>query len=223
METAIRVEHLNLVFGQDRVLSDVTRDFARGRIHGIVGNNGSGKTVLLKCICGFIPPTSGRIWVRGRQIGKDVDFAEDIGLIIETPGFLPGITGLANLQILASMRRRIGLAQITAAIRRVGLDPALKKPVGKYSLGMRQRLGIAQAIMEEPSILILDEPLNGLDKQGVAEMRDLIRGLGEQGRTILLASHNQQDIAELCDAVYEMDGGVMSVCTKMFSPRAVLY
>ena len=208
---AISVQNLSKSFGQERVLKNVTRDFEKRKIHGIVGNNGSGKTVLMKCICGFLIPDSGSITVNGERVGVDVDFPRDMGLIIETPGFLPNMTGVKNLEILASLNKKIGLEQIAAAIRRVGLDPLMKKPVGKYSLGMRQRLGIAQAIMEDPALLILDEPLNGLDKHGVAEMRKLIKGLKEQGKTILLASHNQGDIDELCDTVCEMDAGVMTM------------
>jgi len=210
MKAAISVRNLSKDFGQDRVLKCVTRDFESGKIHGIVGNNGSGKTVLMKCICGFLLPTEGTVIVNGRRVGRDVDFPPDLGVIIETPGFLPGVTGVKNLEILASLNKKIGLSEIADAIRRVGLDPHMKKPVGKYSLGMRQRLGIAQAIMEDPKLLILDEPLNGLDKHGVAEMRKLIKGLSAEGKTILLASHNQGDIDELCDTVCEMDAGVMT-------------
>ncbi len=210
-DIVIRVEGVYKRFGTDTVLKDVSRSFERGRIHGIVGNNGSGKTVLMKCICGFLIPDSGSITVNGERVGVDVDFPRDMGLIIETPGFLPNMTGVKNLEILASLNKKIGLEEIAAAIRRVGLDPLMKKPVGKYSLGMRQRLGIAQAIMEDPTLLILDEPLNGLDKHGVREMRQLIKGLKEQGKTILLASHNQGDIDELCDTVCEMDAGVMTM------------
>lgn len=210
-DIAIRVEGVYKRFGTDTVLKDVSRSFERGRIHGIVGNNGSGKTVLMKCICGFLIPDGGSITVNGERVGVDVDFPRDMGLIIETPGFLPNVTGIKNLEILASLNKNIGLREIAAAIRRVGLDPLMKKPVGKYSLGMRQRLGIAQAIMEDPALLILDEPLNGLDKHGVTEMRQLIKGLKEQGKTILLASHNQGDIDELCDTVCEMDAGVMTM------------
>ena len=210
-DIVIRVEGVYKRFGTDTVLKDVSRSFERGRIHGIVGNNGSGKTVLMKCICGFLIPTEGEVIVNGKRVGKDVDFPPGLGLIIETPGFLPNMTGVKNLEILASLNKKIGLREMAAAIRRVGLDPLMKKPVGKYSLGMRQRLGIAQAIMEDPALLILDEPLNGLDKHGVREMRQLIKGLKEQGKTILLASHNQGDIDELCDTVCEMDAGVMTM------------
>ena len=211
MTNAIELVDLCKTFGQDEVLKHVTRNFEAGKIHGVVGNNGSGKTVMFKCICGFLQPTSGKVFVQGKQIGKDVDFPEDLGLIIETPGFLPQLSGLRNLEILASLKRKIGLKEVAAVIRRVGLDPLSTKPVGKYSLGMRQRLGIAQAIMEDPSLLILDEPMNGLDKNGVAEMRALFNSLATDGRTILLASHNIQDIDALCDTVCEMDAGVMTM------------
>lgn len=207
----ISVKNLSKDFGQERVLKSVTHDFEKGKIHGIVGNNGSGKTVLMKCICGFLIPDGGSITVNGERVGVDVDFPRDMGLIIETPGFLPNVTGMKNLEILASLNKKIGLREIAASMRAAGLDPSMNKPVGKYSLGMRQRLGIAQAIMENPSLLILDEPLNGLDKHGVTEMRQLIKGLKEQGKTILLASHNQGDIDELCDTVCEMDAGVMTI------------
>ena len=140
-----------------------------------------------------------------------MDFPDDTGIIIETPGFLPNLTGIKNLELLASLRRRVDREGIRRTIERVGLDPDSKKPVGKYSLGMRQRLGIAQAIMENPSILILDEPFNGLDKNSVAHMREIIKGLRGQGKTIILASHNQMDIDELCDTVCEMDAGVMTM------------
>ena len=209
--SAISVQNVSKTFGDATALQDVSREFEAGQVHGIVGNNGSGKTVLMKCICGFLPPTSGRILVRGKQVGRDMDFPDDTGIIIETPGFLPGLTGVKNLELLASLRRRVDREGIRETIRRVGLDPDSKKPVGKYSLGMRQRLGIAQAIMENPSLLILDEPFNGLDKNGVADMRQVIKGLREQGKTIILASHNQMDIDELCDSVCEMDAGVMTM------------
>ena len=191
IDVAISVSHVYKSFDGEEVLHDVNHEFEEGKIHGIVGNNGSGKSVLFKCICGLLRPTKGKIMVDYQQVGKDMDFPEDMGIIIETPGFLPYVTGMKNLQILASLNRKINNNQIERIIERVGLDPKLKKPVSKYSLGMRQRLGIAQAIMENPRILILDEPFNGLDKHGVADMRELIKELREQGKTILLASHNQ--------------------------------
>ena len=208
----IELIHVTKKFGQELVLKEVNLTLEQGRVYGIVGNNGSGKTVLMKCICGFLIPTTGLIQVFGSSIGQDVDFPESLGVIIETPGFLTNLTGRKNLEILAGMRRKIGPAEVQQVLEKVGLDPALKKPVANYSLGMRQRLGIAQAIMEDPKLLILDETFNGLDKHGVGEIRKLLLELKEEGKTILLASHNEEDIRILCDEVYEMDGGVLRKC-----------
>lgn len=211
MDAIIDVQHVSKSFGEEQVLKDICRSFEIGKIHGIVGNNGSGKTVLMKCICGFLRPDSGKIYVNYKEVGKDMDFPDDLGIIIETPGFLPNISGFKNLQLLASLKEKASDAVIRDAIMKVGLDPYMKKPVGKYSLGMRQRLGLAQALMEDPQLLILDEPLNGLDKHGAAHIRELIKSLRDEGKTVLLASHNQMDIDELCDTVCEMDGGVMTM------------
>lgn len=211
MENIIEVCGVNKYFGEEHVLKDVSHTFEKGKIHGIVGNNGSGKTVLMKCICGFLKPDSGVIYVNHKQVGKETDFPEDIGIIIETPGFLPHLSGMQNLKILASLQKKANALTIRTVLEQVGLDPDMKKPVGKYSLGMRQRLGFAQALMEDPSLLILDEPLNGLDKHGVVHIRNVIKGLRAEGKTVILASHNQVDIDELCDTVCEMDAGVLAV------------
>lgn len=211
MDAVIEVKNVYKSFGEEEVLKDVSRSFEIGKIHGIVGNNGSGKTVLMKCICGFLKPTSGQIFVNYKEVGRETDFPKDVGIIIETPGFLPNISGTKNLRLLASLQRKIDDTVIRNAIERVGLDPDMKKPVGKYSLGMRQRLGLAQAMMEDPQIFILDEPFNGLDKHGVVHIRSIIKEWREEGKTILLASHNQVDIDELCDTVCEMDAGVMTM------------
>ena len=211
MENIIEVCGVNKYFGEEHVLKDVSHTFEKGKIHGIVGNNGSGKTVLMKCICGVLKPDSGVIYVNHKQVGKETDFPEDIGIIIETPGFLPHLSGTQNLKILASLQKKANALTIRTVLEQVGLDPDMKKPVGKYSLGMRQRLGFAQALMEDPSLLILDEPLNGLDKHGVVHIRNVIKGLRAEGKTVILASHNQVDIDELCDTVCEMDAGVLTV------------
>lgn len=213
-EDIIIIENVCKSFRDEQVLKNITYTLKAGKIYGLIGNNGSGKTVLLKCICGFLIPDSGKILVRGKQIGRDVDFPENIGAIIESPGFLPNMTGMKNLRILAALNGKINNGDIKNAICKVGLDPNLKKNVGKYSLGMRQRLGIAQAIMENPDILILDEPFNGLDKNGIEEIRRLIQELKQEGKTILLVSHNQKDIDILCDEVCEIDNGRLEVLTK---------
>ncbi len=148
--------------------------------------------------------------MRDKRVGKDIDIPDNVGVIIETPGFLPNFSAYNNLMQLAKIRRKIGKNEVRAAIKLVGLDPDNKKHVGKYSLGMRQRLGLAQAIMEDPDILILDEPLNGLDKEGAADMRKFLLGLKDQGKTLLIASHSAEDVDTLCDTVYEMDKGIIS-------------
>ena len=203
----IQVDDIVLRFKKDVLLDHVSYQCEQGKIHGIVGRNGSGKTLLMKCICGFIRPNEGHIYVRDTEIGKDIDFTPDTGIIIETPGFIPYYSGYRNLKVLAAINNRISRKDIENAMYQVGLDPTMKKRVATYSLGMRQRLGIAQAIMEDPSLIILDEPFNGLDKHGVEEMREYFLSLKKKGKTILLTSHNTEDIEYLCDTVVEMDHG----------------
>ena len=203
----IDVRNVFLTLGKTDILKDISVSFERGKIHGLIGRNGSGKTMLMKCICGFVKPNSGEITVDGKQVGKDCDFPQSMGVIIETPGFIPYYSGYKNLKLLAELRGKIGGGEIKNTMHRVDLDPELKRPVRKYSLGMRQRLGLAQAIMENPDLLILDEPMNGLDKEGVADMRQYLLELKSQGKTILIASHSAEDIDALCDTVYEMDKG----------------
>ena len=198
-----------VTIGADKLLNNVKLRAEPGTITGLIGRNGSGKTMLLRAICGLVPMSAGSITVAGQRVGIDVDFPENIGVIIETPGFLPQYNAVDNLRILAKIRNRIHDAEIKAALTQVGLINVSKR-VSKYSLGMKQRLGIAQAIMENPDILLLDEPMNGLDNAGVREMRELFKSLRAQGKTILLASHNPLDIEELCDTVCEMDGGVLT-------------
>lgn len=206
----IKIDELNLILSKKMILNNVNIEFEKGKIHGLIGRNGSGKTMLMKCICGFVKPTSGTIFVDGKQIGKDCDFPDNVGIIIETPGFIPYYSGYKNLKLLADLNRKIGSDKIKETMQKVGLDPDLKRHVKKYSLGMRQRLGLAQAIMENPDILILDEPMNGLDKDGVADMRKYLFELKKQGKTILIASHSSEDIEILCDTVCEMDKGVLT-------------
>ena len=209
-EAMISIENLNKQFKNQLVLNNMNVKFSNGHIYGIIGRNGSGKTVLLKCICGFLKPTTGVISVNHKIVGKDIDFPENLGFIIETPGFLLNYSGYKNLKYLASIRKKIDGNEIKESMSLVGLDSADKKHVGKYSLGMRQRLGIAQAIMEKPDILVLDEPMNALDKNGVEEMRRLFLKMKSEGKLILLTSHNREDIEILCDEVYEMEEGILN-------------
>lgn len=209
MGAYIELERIRKSFGREEILKELTWQVEEGAVYGIVGNNGSGKTVLMKCICGFLPVTSGMVRVGGRVIGLETDFPESLGVIIETPGFLMNLSGKRNLEILADLKKQIQEREIIRTMKQVGLDPELKKPVVRYSLGMRQRLGIAQAIMEDPRLLVLDEPFNGLDRNGTREIREILLDQKKRGKTILLASHNREDIRILCDRVFEMDGGVM--------------
>ena len=211
MDVAIKVHDLCKDFKGEYVLKNINVDFEAGMIHGIVGRNGSGKTMLMKTICGFVHPSSGSVEVFGKTVGKEIDFPKDVGMIIEAPGFLPHCSGLKNLHMLASLSSNISKQHIKETMTLVGLDWSSNKHVSKYSLGMRQRLGIAQAIMENPSVLILDEPMNGLDKHGVEDIRALLLHMKQRGKTILIASHNPDDIRILSDRVYEMDAGVLSV------------
>lgn len=210
MEHIIEIENVSLMIKKDVLLNQVSVRMEKGLIHGLVGRNGSGKTMLMKCILGFVKCTDGVIRVDGKQIGKDVDFPKKVGFIIETPGFIPYYSGFKNLMLLAGLNKKVGKAEVRKAMTDVGLDPDLKRSVKKYSLGMRQRLGIAQAIMENPDILILDEPFNGLDKEGVKEIREYLLQLKKEGKTIVIVSHSTEDIAILCDTVCEMDKGVLA-------------
>lgn len=213
MSAYVCAEGISKSFGKQAILDHISVDFEKGKVYGITGRNGSGKTVFLKILCGLLPPNQGTVRVNGKTIGKDIDFPESVGAIIESPGFLPYWSGYKNLSYLASLRNRIGAAEISDAMKLVGLDPKDKKPVGKYSLGMKQRLGIAQAIMENPQLLILDEPMNGLDADAVSHMRILLKDMRNSGKTIILASHMQEDLAVLCDELYELNEGCLHLKT----------
>ena len=201
----IEVQNVTLQIKGKTILSDANLTMEEGRIYGLVGNNGSGKTMLMKCICGFVLPTKGAVLSNGKKIGKDMDYLQDAGVIIETPGFISYYSGLKNLKLLAGLNGKKDTAHLSRVMELCGLDPGLRLPVRKYSLGMRQRLGIAQAIMEDQKYLILDEPMNGLDKNGVAEIREFLLKMKNENRLIILASHNREDIEILCDEVYEME------------------
>ena len=207
MDAYIEVKHVTKKFKETTALKDVSAVFERQMIHGIIGRNGSGKTVLFKCMCGFMRPDSGEILINGTRVKPAAP--QNIGVIIEDPGFIGSLSGFKNLKLLASVRRQISDNRIREVLEQVGLNPNEKKHVRNYSLGMRHRLGIAQAIMEDPELLILDEPMNGLDRRGVEDIRQLLIDLRDQGKTILMSSHYAEDIEVLCDSVSEMDAGVI--------------
>ena len=218
----IQIMHATKCFKDVVALNNINISFERNQIHGIIGRNGSGKTVLLKCICGLMYLDKGSIIVEGKRIGIDTDIPPDLGAIIEVPGFLPNYSGLQNLKFLAGINNKIKLPDIEESMRCVGLVPEMKKHVSKYSLGMRQRLGIAQAIMEKPKLLVLDEPMNGLDNAGVSDIRKLLLTLKSDGTTIILASHSKEDIQTLCDTVIEMDKGDIVFAESRSAQSALL-
>ncbi|MCR5061378.1 MAG: ATP-binding cassette domain-containing protein [Saccharofermentans sp.] len=189
------------------IFKDISVICEAGKIYGLIGRNGAGKTMLLRCICGLSSLSEGEIIVQGKRVGIDVEIPDSVGVIIEVPGFLPNLSGYGNLKYLADLTGRVKKERIEETIELVGLNPKDKKKVGKYSLGMRQRLGIAQALMEDPDILLLDEPMNGLDNNGVSDVKRILKDLKSRGKTIILASHHMEDIDELCDKVYRMDQG----------------
>jgi len=205
-DIVINVKDATKKFEKYTVLNNVNLQY-KGEICGIVGRNGSGKTVLFKSICGLVKLNSGEITVNGDVIGKDVSIIKNAGVIIEEPGLLRYKSGMKNLEYLYMINNKLDRKYLMTVMEKVGLDPKSRKKVGKYSMGMRQRLAIGQAIMENPEILILDEPMNGLDNHGVEDMRKIFLELKNMGKTILLASHNREDIDVLCDKVYEMDRG----------------
>ena len=209
MSDYIQLTNISKTFGKQTVLQPLTMGFEEGMIHGIIGRNGSGKTVLMKMILGILQPTTGTVIVGDKRIGKDVDFPESAGAIIETSEFIPYMSAYQNLADIAAMRGNLSKTQIKEVLELVGLGNVGRKHVSKFSMGMRQRLAIAQAVMESPKLLILDEPMNGMDEKGVEEMRRLILARKAAGTTIILSSHNIEDIRILCDQVYRIDAGVV--------------
>lgn len=207
----IIINNINKEIKGNKILSDINISLKSGVIYGLYGYNGSGKTMFLKSICGLIKIDSGYIKVDGKEIGKDIDFPPNVGAIIETPGFFKFYTGYENLKMLAAIRNRIGEEEIKSTLRLVGLDYDDKREVAKYSLGMKQRLAIAQAIMEKPEILILDEPTNALDEKAVEIFREIIKKEKSKGTLVIIASHNKDDINILADVKLKMDNGQLIV------------
>lgn len=204
-EIVVQVNHVKKAYKSNVLFTDLNFNMERGDCCAIVGENGSGKSVLLKMICGLVRPDAGEIIVAGEKLEKG-KFPKDIGVILDNAGFLPNETGLKNLSIIAGILRKVTKEELEDTLRLVGLDPASKVKVGKYSLGMKQRLAIAQAIMEKPSLLILDEPFNAIDKKTVRDFRELMSRLNTQeGVTVLMTSHHQEDIQGICKNIYQLE------------------
>ncbi|GHU83415.1 multidrug ABC transporter ATP-binding protein [Clostridia bacterium] len=205
--TAVKVRELTKRFGDHVVLDSVSLDFEARHIYGLVGRNGSGKSVLMKCIAGLVLPTKGTVEVFGKRVGRDVDFAPDTGIAIEQPGLLLGKSAFANLRILSALTAKPSAPEITHLLEAVGLNPKEKKAAGKYSMGMKQRLSIAMALLGDPKLLLLDEPMSNLDHAGADEMRALCKALADAGKTIIIATHVTDDIAQLCRGTYRFEAG----------------
>ncbi len=189
------------------ILDDVNIQLTGGKIYGLKGPNGSGKTMLMRLLCGLIRPTSGEVWIDGKKLGKDMDFPESVGLLIENPAFLPNYTGYENLELLAQIRGKIGAEQICQSLLEVGLDPHDPRRYRKNSLGMKQRLGIAAAIMEQPDLLIVDEPTNALDDSGVEQICTILRRERERGALVVIACHDSLLLETLSDEIYKIYEG----------------
>ena len=189
------------------ILDDVNIQLTGGKIYGLKGPNGSGKTMLMRLLSGLIRPTSGEVWIDGKKLGKDMDFPESVGLLIENPAFLPNYTGYENLELLAQIRGKIGAEEICQSLLEVGLDPHDPRRYRKYSLGMKQRLGIAAAIMEKPDLLIVDEPTNALDDSGVEQICTILRRERERGALVVIACHDSRLLETLSDEIYKIYEG----------------
>ena len=203
----IQVVEVTKRIRKNLILNNVSLEMESGKIYGLQGPNGSGKTMLMRLLCGLIKANKGKVLIDGKEIGKDIDFPESVGLLIENPAFWGNYTGLKNLELLAELQKRIDTEQIRETISDVGLDSDDKRHFSKYSLGMKQRLGIAAAIMEKPEIILLDEPTNALDERGVAEICDLIRREKERGALIVIACHDADILENLADEIYTIYEG----------------
>lgn len=207
MMTTIEINHLTKKIHKNLVLQDVTMKMYSGKIYGLQGINGSGKTMLMRAIIGFIRPSSGTVLINDKILSKDIEFPESIGFLLETPSFLDRYSGFDNLKILADIKRDLSEQEIRDTLRRVGLEPYDKKKYRKYSLGMKQGLGIAAAIMGEPDIVILDEPTNALDSEGIGMVKTILAQQKERGALVIISCHDLNLLKEISDEVFLLEGG----------------
>lgn len=203
----IKITDVNKTIKKSPILRDINLEFTGGKVYGLRGKNGSGKTMLMRAICGLITPDSGIIDINGKILGKDISFPESIGVLIENPAFIGNYTGFKNLKVLASIQNRAGDEQIRKALEDIGLDPDDKRTYRKYSLGMKQKLGIAAAVMENPDIIILDEPINALDDVSVEKVHDILEEQKKRGAVIIIACHDKEELDQLSDEIIEISDG----------------
>jgi ABC-2 type transport system ATP-binding protein len=217
--TIIELDRVTKSFKGLTLFENATATFEAGKIYGIVGHNGSGKSVLFKMICGFLLPDAGTVTIAPRFRPAGRTFPQDFGVIIDRPGYLPNKTGLDNLRELARIRGLIGEMEIRGAMEKVGLNPDLPQKVRNYSLGMKQKLALAQAIMENQQVLILDEPFNGLDIDSVETIRELLKAFREEGGTIIFSSHNREDMDLLADHIFQIRGNSLEEISASGTPN----
>lgn len=203
----ISIENMTKIIKGKTILDNITLEMEKGKIYGIQGINGSGKTMLMRAACGLIRPTKGTVKIGGKILGKESSFPESVGILIEKPSFISHYTGYRNLQLLAELKGVITKDEVKACLKKVGLDPEDKRTFRKYSLGMKQRLGIACAIMEHSDFIILDEPFNALDEDGVALIRNLILKEKEKGSLIMLSCHDKEELNLLSDEIFHIKEG----------------
>lgn len=203
----VRAENVTKIIDGMIVLNDVNLEMEKGNIYGLHGKNGSGKTMLMRAICGLIRLNEGKIIVNGTVLGKGQEFPPSVGAVIENPGFINEYSGYKNLEILADMKGTIGKNEIYKMMEKIGLDPEEKKKVKKYSLGMKQKLGIVSAVMEHPELIVLDEPTNALDREGVLKLNEILEMEKKRGAVILISSHDQNELEKLSDKIFIMEKG----------------
>ena len=207
MENIIEIKDYCKKIKGSEVLKDINLTLRGGNVYGLKGKNGSGKTMLMRAVCGLISPTSGSIVINGETLGKQISFPRSVGALIENPAFIPGYTGLKNLEVLADIQKKIGRSEICETLCKVGLDCNDKRTYRKYSLGMKQRLGIAAAVMESPDIVILDEPINALDESGAMQGREILREQKERGAICIIACHDAEELEYLSDEIIRISDG----------------
>ena len=206
-KNVFEIENLSFAYDKHEVLNNLNLSFHEGIVTTMIGPNGCGKSVFFKTLCGYSLLTEGQVIYRGKIIGKEQDFIDDAGIVIEEPEFINSLSGLENLKILAEIQKKISEPEIIEVLKQFDLYEDRNKKVGKYSVGMKQKLRLAQAVMEKPQVLILDEPMNGLDKKSVKRVEDILKAFVENGGTLLMTSHIEQQVEACCKIVYEIDGG----------------
>lgn len=203
----LEITNLNKEIGKTMILQNINMQMEQGKIYGLMGINGSGKTMIMRCMCGLVRPTNGSVKINGKELGKDIDFPQSLGALIENPGFIEHYSAIDNMKALASIRKKVGELEIKELLQRVGLDDKDKKKVKKYSLGMRQKLGIAMALLEDPDMIILDEPFNALDEKSVEIVKQIILDAKKRNKLIIISCHNKDDLNQLSDEIYKIENG----------------